>query len=74
MWVRGIYSSPAQDSNSLWVIGEPAVQGCGERGILHKDEEGGLRTQLLIQREEEEREGSYSRKLQGGGRAVSESG
>lgn len=31
------------------------MQGCGERGILHKDEEGGLRTQLLIQREEEER-------------------
>lgn len=35
-------------------------------GILHKDEEGGLGTQLLIQREEEERGRDASRKLQGG--------
>ena len=51
------------------------MQGCGERGILHKDEEGGLRTQLLIQREEDERGRDLTQEsYREGDRAVSESG
>lgn len=42
------------------------MQGGGERGILHRNEEEGvLRTQLLVQREEEERERFCSTKLAG---------
>ena len=42
------------------------MQGCGEHGILHKDEEEGrVRTQLQIQREEEERGKNSGKNLYG---------
>lgn len=45
------------------------MQGCGEHGILHKDEEEGrFRTQLQIQREEEERGGDLTQESYQGGR------
>ena len=45
------------------------MQGCGERGILHKDEEeGAFRTQLQIQREEEERGRDLTQESYQGGR------